>query len=60
MIVLSIVFGVAADYAGLLASYYHNLPSGPAIVLMGGIIYGVSLIAAGGARLKALPTWGVS
>jgi zinc/manganese transport system permease protein len=49
-IALNIAFGIAADYAGLLASYYGNLPSGPAIVLGGGIIYGFSVITAGRAR----------
>jgi len=49
-IALNIGFGVAADYTGLLLSYYGNLPSGPAIVLAGGIIYSLSLIAANPAR----------
>jgi zinc/manganese transport system permease protein len=52
MIALSIAFGITADYAGLLASYYQNLPSGPAIVVMGGIIYAVSLAVSDRARLK--------
>jgi zinc/manganese transport system permease protein len=42
--VLAIVFGLVADFAGLLMSYYGNLPSGPAIVIAGGTIYGVSLV----------------
>jgi zinc/manganese transport system permease protein len=46
MIALSVAFGIAADYAGLLVSYYANLPSGPAIVLAGGTIYGLSLLIA--------------
>jgi zinc/manganese transport system permease protein len=46
MIALSVAFGIAADYAGLLVSYYANLPSGPAIVLAGGTIYGLSLLLA--------------
>jgi len=46
MMTLSVAFGIAADYAGLLVSYYANLPSGPAIVLAGGTIYGVSLLLA--------------
>jgi ABC-type Mn2+/Zn2+ transport system permease subunit len=41
---------MTADYAGLLTSYYANVPSGPAIVLAGGIIYGLSLIGAGRMR----------
>jgi zinc/manganese transport system permease protein len=45
-ITLTVAFGFLADYAGLLVSYNANLPSGPAIVLFGGIIYGLSVIAA--------------
>jgi zinc/manganese transport system permease protein len=45
-IALNIAIGIAADYAGLMISYYANLPSGPAIVLAGGILYALSLIGA--------------
>jgi zinc/manganese transport system permease protein len=56
---LAVAIGMAADYAGLLTSYYANLPSGPAIVLAGGVIYGLSMIGTGGhssigQRLKAV------
>jgi zinc/manganese transport system permease protein len=51
-IALNVVIGMAADYAGLLTSYYANLPSGPAIVFASGIIYGISLIGAGRTRLS--------
>jgi zinc/manganese transport system permease protein len=44
---LATLFGLAACLAGLLASYHANLPSGPAIVLAGGLLYGCSLAAAG-------------
>jgi zinc/manganese transport system permease protein len=44
-IALGVAIGMAADYAGLLMSYYGNLPSGPAVVLAGGIMYGLSMIA---------------
>jgi zinc/manganese transport system permease protein len=43
-------FGIAASVAGLLASYHGNLPSGPAIVLAAGLLFGVSLAAAGALR----------
>jgi zinc/manganese transport system permease protein len=46
-IALAVLFGVVADFAGLLMSYYGNLPSGPAIVIAGGTIYGVSLVGSG-------------
>ena len=52
MIALATVFGIAAALAGLLISYYANLPSGPAIVIGAGVIYGMSLLAAGRMRLK--------
>ena len=52
MIALATAFGMAAALAGLLISYYANLPSGPAIVIGAGAIYGVSLLAAGRIRLK--------
>jgi zinc/manganese transport system permease protein len=38
-------FGLAASVAGLLVSYHGNLPSGPAIVLAAGLLFGISLIA---------------
>ena len=53
MIALATAFGMAAALAGLLISYYANLPSGPAIVIGAGVIYGVSLSAAG--RLRLIP-----
>jgi zinc/manganese transport system permease protein len=42
--VLAIVFGLTASVAGLLVSYHGNLPSGPAIVLAGALLFGISLI----------------
>ena len=46
-IALAVALGVVSDIAGLLMSYYGNLPSGPAIVIAGGTLYGISLVAAG-------------
>jgi zinc/manganese transport system permease protein len=42
---LATVFGVVASIAGLLVSYHGNLPSGPAIVLAGGLLFGISLVS---------------
>ena len=42
---LAIAFGVVASVAGLLISYHGNLPSGPAIVLTAGLLFGLSLAA---------------
>jgi zinc/manganese transport system permease protein len=36
-------FGLASSVAGLLVSYHRNLPSGPAIVLAAGLLFGISL-----------------
>ena len=45
MIVTAVLIAVAASYAGLLLSYYANLPSGPAIILMAGAVCGLSMLA---------------
>ena len=52
MIALATVIGMVAALAGLLVSYYATMPSGPAIVMGSGMIYGMSLLAAGRMRLK--------
>ncbi len=46
-VALAIGFGVAASVAGLLLSYHGNLPSGPAIVLSAGLLFGMSSVLAG-------------
>lgn len=45
LIGLSIGFGVLAGYAGLLASYHLNVPSGPAIACAAAFIYAASTLA---------------
>jgi zinc/manganese transport system permease protein len=58
-IALATGFGLAASVAGLLVSYYGNLPSGPAIVLSAGLLFGLSFIAAGLLRRPApFVAWG--
>jgi zinc/manganese transport system permease protein len=44
-VLLSTLLGFIAGATGLLLSFFFNLPSGPAIVLMGGALYLVSLAA---------------
>jgi zinc/manganese transport system permease protein len=44
---LATVLGLAASVGGLLLSYHANLPSGPAIVLAGGALFGLSLLVSG-------------
>ena len=41
---LSIGFGIAAGYAGLLVSYHVNVPSGPAIACAAALLYAVSAL----------------
>ena len=43
--VLSSGIGMACCFAGLMISYYRNVPSGPAIVLCAAAVYALSLIA---------------
>jgi len=47
---LASAFGAVASIAGLLVSYHANLPSGPAIVLAGSVLFGVSLAVTSAAR----------
>jgi zinc/manganese transport system permease protein len=56
-IVLAAGFGLIASVTGLLLSYHGNLPSGPAIVLAGGVLFGGSLVAAGAVR-RLVPAGG--
>jgi len=46
-------FGLAASVAGLLVSYHGNVPSGPAIVLAAGLLFGISLVATSSWRRMA-------
>jgi zinc/manganese transport system permease protein len=57
MIAVATLIGAVAAVAGLLISYYAKLPSGPAIVMGAGVIYGVSLVAAGRMRLEPGRLW---
>jgi zinc/manganese transport system permease protein len=51
-------FGLAASIAGLLVSYHGNLPSGPAIVLAAGLLFGISLVVTSSfRRLEAMTGW---
>lgn len=45
MMALSIGFAITSSVAGLLISYYIELPSGPCIVLIAGTVYVVSMLA---------------
>ena len=57
LILTAIVVAVLSSVSGLLLSYHFSLPSGPAIILVAGVAYGVSLVfgPAGGLVAQALP-----
>jgi len=40
----AILIGIVSGYAGLLLSFHGNLPAGPAIILVAGAIYAVSIL----------------
>lgn len=54
---ISSAIAIASSYAGLLLSYHASLPSGPAIILVAGGIYIVSVAtgARGSLRVRFLP-----
>jgi len=43
--VIAFILAFISGYLGLLLSYHYKLPSGPAIILVAGIIYIISLLA---------------
>jgi zinc/manganese transport system permease protein len=44
MITMAVAAGTVSGYAGLLLSYHLSVPSGPAIILVAGAIYGMSVL----------------
>ncbi len=57
MILVSVILALVASIVGLLASYYVNVPSGPAIILTSGVGYLLSMILGrrGGIVWQLLP-----
>lgn len=57
LVVSAVAVAIASSFIGLLLSYHFSLPSGPAIILVAGIAYGVSLVfgPVGGLVARALP-----
>jgi zinc/manganese transport system permease protein len=57
MIVISVGVAFVSGYGGLLVSYHFAAPSGPAIILVAGAIYVVSLVLGpvGGLRRRLVP-----
>lgn len=52
LFLLSSFFAVISGYLGLLLSYHLEWPSGPSIILIAGLIYGISLLIAPFGMLK--------
>ncbi len=44
MIVIATASGALSGYAGLLVSFHTSVPSGPAIILIAGVLYAVSVL----------------
>lgn len=57
LIICAVFVAMLSSLIGLLLSYYFSLPSGPAIILVAGIAYGVSLVfgPVGGLVVRVLP-----
>ena len=57
LVFVAILSAMLASLSGVLLSYHFNMPSGPAIILVAGIIYGISIIfgPVGGLALRFIP-----
>jgi len=57
MVVIAVVSGVISGYAGLLLSFHTSVPSGPAIILVAGALYVLSVLfgRVGGLVRQAFP-----
>ncbi len=44
LVVTAVAFAMVSSFIGLLLSYHFSLPSGPAIILVAGFAYGLSLV----------------
>jgi zinc/manganese transport system permease protein len=57
MVVIATLSGVISGYAGLLLSFHTSVPSGPAIILVAGLLYAGSLMfgRVGGLMRQAFP-----
>jgi zinc/manganese transport system permease protein len=55
MIVVAVVLAFAASLSGLLLSYYANVPTGPAIILLCGVLYLLSVAL--GTRSGVVWSW---
>src|SRR5690242_14722603 len=44
MVVIATLSGILSGYAGLLLSFHTSIPSGPAIILVAGLLYAISVL----------------
>ena len=44
LILVAVTFAMLSSFIGLLLSFHYSLPSGPAIILVNSIVYGMSLL----------------
>jgi len=53
----AVLIGIVSGYVGLLLSFHGNLPAGPAIILVAGALYGMSVILGrvGGYAVRLMP-----
>ena len=58
LIAVATAVGMFSSVSGLLLSYYFSLPSGPSIILVAGLAYGLSLILGPVSGLAARTFWG--
>ena len=57
MVLIAVVSGAISGYAGLLVSFHTGAPSGPAIILVAGVLYAASVLfgGAGGVLRQLFP-----
>jgi zinc/manganese transport system permease protein len=57
MILIATITGALSGYAGLLLSFHTSVPSGPAIILVAGVLYAISVLCGrvGGLLRQAFP-----
>ena len=62
MMLLGVIIGVASSIAGMYLSYYYNLPSGPAIVLVASALFVLAFLFSPSQGLLTNPSssWGQS
>ena len=55
MLILAIASSLFSSFSGIVLSYYYNLPTGPAIVLVNGILYVLAIFYANLAKIIKQP-----